>query len=113
MKSLLPSLREKKRYVVFEVIGDASLQKASAEIMRSASKLLGDLGMSKANIRFMNERFDPGLKKGVLRVNRKYVDHAKAAMALVNQDFTIKTAGVSGTLKKACLKFMKKLNQEG
>ena len=106
MKPLLPSLKEKKRYVVFEVIGQPGRIRVADLIMASASRLLGELGMARANIYVMNEKWDSGTRKGVLRVNRKYVEHAKAALALVDEGLVMRAVGVSGTLKKAMGKFM-------
>jgi RNase P/RNase MRP subunit POP5 len=79
-KNLLPSLREKKRYLL---LGNVSKEK----IERAILDYVGILGYGKASPVFV--------KAGVLAVNRKEVEKIKAALLLAG----IKVKKVSGTLK--------------
>lgn len=103
LRPLLPSLREKKRYIAFEVQteGKVDLEHAKKSIEQSIKGLLGDLGVARAGILFLN---DWKQNRGILKVNTKYVDEIKASLALV-QDIaekkaTIKSISVSGALEK-------------
>ena len=61
IKPLLPSLREKKRYLAYEVISrnrfDGAFP-ASKEILNASNELLGSLGMAKAGILALNDKWN-------------------------------------------------------
>ena len=88
---LLPSLKEKKHYLVF------SGEKEKVE--KSLLEFLGILGFAKANPVIVE------IKKnyGILSFNSKYADEIRTAFAFSN----IRTLGISGTIKKAKEKFLK------
>ncbi|MBI2145870.1 hypothetical protein HYU22_00845 [Candidatus Woesearchaeota archaeon] len=104
---LLPSLRQNKRYVVFEVQSPEtfSVQDLQQEVQRALHSFWGELGVSRASPVFIKERFNPATKRFIIKVNHKYVEELKAALTLSK---TIKKAPIllrsiitSGTLKKA------------
>ncbi len=95
MKRLLPSLREKKRYIVFE---GGSLK----NIDEALNKFLGILGMSKVNPVVMKDKIKD--KKGIIRINHAYKDEVIVALSLVKG---LKIIGVSGILKKTEEKYMR------
>lgn len=105
MKPLLPTLKEKKRYVVFEVITE-KLDKAKTEkqIDESCLKFMGENGYSKAGIMILKECWKKN--KGIVKVNTKYVDELKMSIGLIKGKSIVNAIGVSGTLKKAKEKFM-------
>jgi ribonuclease P/MRP protein subunit POP5 len=108
MKPLLPSLREKKRYVVFEVITkENTANMPDKEIKNAFLQLFGEVGLGEAGLIFLNNKWKNN--KGIVRVNNKQVDRLKASFCIItkinDQKATIKSVGVSGTLKKAELKF--------
>ncbi len=99
IKPILPSLREKKRYLGFELMqkgAKSDFKAVSAEIMRNASKLIGDLSLANAQIHIFPEKFNG--KTGIIKVNNKYLDHLKASMAL--SSIQIRSVAVSGMLNK-------------
>ena len=104
IKPLLPSLREKKRYLVYEIISDKKidLKGVKDNIKRKVMVFMGELGYSKAGIMFLDKDKE---NKGLIRVNSKYLDHLRTALILIkdlnNQNVLIKTIGVSGMLNKA------------
>ena len=109
MKPLLPSLREKKRYVVFEIIGsNFHKKKAEKDIISNILGFIGELGFSRANIRLIDDCWVKN--KGIIRVNVKYLNEFKMALGLIkklnNKKIIINVIGVSGILKKAKSKFM-------
>ena len=108
MKPLLPSLRERKRYVVYEIISKepvSSARNVSKAIIKSSLGFLGELGCSKAGIMILEDKYDQKKQRGLIKVNYKYVDKLKASLALVsdieNSRVVITTLGTSGTMKKA------------
>lgn len=107
--NLLPSLRQKKRYLVFEIISAQNQKFSSEEIEKETSQallsFLGQLGVAQASPLFLKEKFNYAQQRFLLKVNNKYVAQAKAALILIkkikNNPLLIKSLTTSGTLKKA------------
>ncbi len=99
-----PSKRPKKRYIVFEVISnelnDSAINNA---IKKSALNVLG-VKYQQAGIRFLKNKYKPGIHRGVFRVNNRY---AKMVISAINKNKNIKTLGMSGILKKAEEKYLR------
>ena len=108
IKPILPSLREKKRYIVFEVVANKkfNFNTVAEKIQEQNLKFLGELGCAKAGA-FILDTYKNN--KGIIRVNNKYVDEVKSALTLIedidNQKVIVKTIYVSGLLRKAKEKF--------
>lgn len=110
MKILPSSLREKKRYMAFEVITEADepVDRKSLldEIFFATQTLLGDSGSSDIGYRLM----DFNGTRGIMRVNLNAVETARAAMSTVysikGQRATIRVPGVSGTIRAATEKYI-------
>ncbi|MBU0757506.1 MAG: ribonuclease P protein component 2 [Nanoarchaeota archaeon] len=111
-KPLLPTLKEKKRYVVFEVISksDFDKEKLFSAIQDSLLRLIGTLGAGQAGLSIIKKRYDEGKKRGIAKVNNLFVDKFRMAMALIKEidgkKVIVRTVGVSGILKQAQKKYM-------
>ena len=96
MANLLPTLREKKRYLSFEVIGQANCESAVGAIKESLAGVFGLLEAGNAVITPVKSRG----KRCIVSVNRKYVDKAKASMIMVKKigssRIILKSVGVTG-----------------
>ncbi len=98
IKPIMPSLKEKKRYIAYEVIADARPENQAVEkaITNSMLEFVGELGVAQAGILFP--------KPGIIKVSHLATEQAKAAIALVKQingsKVAIKTLGTSGMLNK-------------
>ena len=108
MKPLLPSLKENKRYLLFRILSDGEINKSSCAdaIFQATLRFLGELNCAKAGITFLGETYKLKEKTGIIRVNSKYVDEAKVALASIcevaGQKATfdvIKASGNVGKLK--------------
>jgi len=106
IKPILPSLREKKRYLAFEVISERKIQdfpQISKAIHNSSLRLLGDLEGAKAGIMILGEKYKD--QKGIIRVNNKYLDKLKASFLFVEEidgvPCILRSLGVSGMLTTA------------
>ena len=103
---LLPSLRQKKRYVVFEIVSDKcfSIGEVQEAVESSLSKFLGDWGLAKASPLFVKEKWSETKQRFVIKVNHTFVDELKSALILnkkiKNTPALIKSIVTSGTLKK-------------
>ena len=114
IKPLLPSLREKKRYLAYEVISKNRFYDAFAvnkAILEAARDFLGISGMSRAGILPINDKWNANLQRGIMRVNNKHVDNLKASLIFVKningKDAIVKSVGASGILRKAQQKYLK------
>jgi len=114
LKPILPSLREKKRYLVFEVISKEKIRDADAvsgAILQSSMQFLGQRGTAEAGIVALNNKWDAEKQRGIIKVSHKHVDDVKAALIFAkkigNKDAIIRSLGVSGILKKAENNYLK------
>tara|TARA_Y100000034_G_C6906717_1_gene421042 strand:+ start:4524 stop:4841 length:318 start_codon:yes stop_codon:yes gene_type:complete len=103
MKVILPSLKERNRYIVYQIKNNKkfTIDEIKKELERAILKFLGELEYAKANILILD---DFKKSRGIIKVNNRYVDKVKVALMLI-KTFIVETKGVSGTLKKARFKF--------
>ncbi len=111
LKQVLPSLREKKRYVAFEVQSKASITRATAKkaITEKMQEFIGTLGMANAGLQFLPDWEN---NKGIYRVNTKYISHSKACLALMktvdNKKVIVKSLATTGVINKIRKKYFTK-----
>jgi ribonuclease P/MRP protein subunit POP5 len=104
---LLPSLRQKKRYIVFEIISTKKFPKLEVgkNVQKALADFLGQLGTAKAAPMFLSEKFNQHKQMFILKISSKYVDEAKAALTLIkkikNTPVIIKSLLTTGAIKKA------------
>ena len=93
IKPILPSLKDKERYILYE-------GKVSRTMIKQGIKdFIGEYGLSRAGIMFISYKNN----KGIIKTNVKYLDHVKTALSLMKT--RVKPIKVSGTIKKlkSCL----------
>lgn len=88
MKSLKPSHREKKRYLI--IVGKDANKK---NIENAILEFIGVLGFAEASPQFINAG-----KNIVLAINRRSLDKIRTSLLLSGKD--LKIAKVSGTIGK-------------
>ena len=109
LKGLLPSLREKKRYLVFKTHSKKPItkEKISKAITSAVLNYVGIKGAAQAGINILNNKYNQ--QTGIVRVSHKSVNDLKTSLALIknidNEPVIFQTIGVSGILKKAEEKF--------
>ena len=107
MKSLLPTLREKKRYLVFKVISKNNFNFKDMEKSISLNNIEfnGVLNSAKSNLSFIQDCFSFENQTGIIKVNNKYIDNLKASLTLIkninNNTVIVRSLYVSGVLNKA------------
>ncbi len=114
LKPLLPSLKEKKRYLAFNVITKAKSLTYGAicdAINNSFKELYGEVGLADAGLIFVKDKFNKKTMTGIVRVNNKLVDKLKLSLSMIkkidNTNVVVRSVGVSGVLKKAEEKYLK------
>lgn len=111
VKALPPTLKESKRYLVYKMISENTInyRDIKSAIDNNCLRFLGELNYGKVGIMHL-EKFNNNI--GILRVNSKFINDVKTAMALIDniqgKKVIVDCVGVSGTLKKARSKFVKK-----
>jgi len=101
----LPSLREKKRYLVFRIISESPLDYPNVKgaMWHSMENWLGQNELAQASPRLVKNLWDGRKKKGFLQCTPKYVDQVKVALALIkqigDQRVIFQVIRVTGTIK--------------
>ena len=113
LKPILPSLREKKRYLAFEIISKEKVndvESVSGAIWDCSLQFLGKMGTAKAGIMVLANKWNQQTQRGIIKVNHKQVDALKASFVFIdrieNSDVIVRSLGVSGILRKAENKFL-------
>ncbi len=102
---LIPSLRQKKRYILFEIQAEKEFTvfEVQEAVQFALHDFLGQLGLAKASPLFLKEKF--GKNHFTLKVNNNYVDEVKSAVILIkkikNTPVLLRSITTSGMLKKA------------
>ena len=102
-KRFLPSKKEKKRYLAFEIVSKnkIELSKIAGAISTSLIEIVG----YEAHIKILVEKWNEENQRGIIKVNNKHLSNLKNALQLINkadhEEIEIKTLGVSGMLNKA------------
>jgi RNase P/RNase MRP subunit POP5 len=87
MKSLKPTMRENKRYLLVE---GNDLKK---NVERAILDFIGTLGFSRVGLSWIDEKNN----SGIISVNREMVDSVRASLCVFTKKMEVKK--VSGTLK--------------
>ena len=104
IKTISPTLKEKKRYLVYEIISKRQFmfEDAKKAIDEANLRFLGELGLAKAGIMHIDLY---NHNKGILRVNNKFISELKMSLGLIkninNEQVIVNTISVSGILNKA------------
>ena len=107
LKPILPSLREKKRYLAFEVLSKDKMEfnEVANAVWGSSLQFMGQLGTAKAGIWLLPDKWNQSIKRGLIKVNHKHVDNLRAALTLIDdikgEDVIVRSVGISGILNKA------------
>jgi RNase P/RNase MRP subunit POP5 len=101
----MPSLKEKKRYILFKVHSEEpiSYENVKNAVYDSVAEWFGANDLAKANVHIVKNLWNGKNQTGVIRCSPKFVDDVKVAMALVHQigdeRVIIQSTRVSGTIK--------------
>ncbi len=100
LKSIPPSLKEKKRYITFNVIGSTDQKTIHNAIESGIHNFLGEYIMAGAGITVHIEN-----QQGIIKAHPEYLPHAITALSMIHHIYTdpvrISTITTSGILTKA------------
>ncbi len=107
MKILPSTLREKKRYIAFELISEEPVEYSDLEaaIWNTMLDFLGEDGVSKTSVWLMKDLWDGNKQMGIISCNHKSVQEVIATLGLIDRfgdnRITFKILKISGTIKGA------------
>jgi ribonuclease P/MRP protein subunit POP5 len=106
VKVLSPTLKERKRYILFKIHSDNILKKeiVAKQCTEACLRFLGEFGCAEAGVQFLPETWDQKEQTGIIRTGHKWVDKTKSALALIKEingkKVTVSTILTSGSLNK-------------
>ncbi len=112
MKPLLPTLREKKRYLVFEVVSERQLpwDAVRSAIEAGVLRHVGKLGYARAGVQLLAEHWHTASSRGVLRVSHTSLGEVRSSLGLVREasgaPVIVRSVGVSGILRRAVDRYL-------
>jgi RNase P/RNase MRP subunit POP5 len=101
----LPSMRGRKRYIMFRVISEDRVDYNSMRdaLWNSMTHWMGEADLGKSGVRIIKNLWNQGEQSGCVQVSPKYVDAVKLSMALIHQvgdqRVIFQSTRVSGTIK--------------
>ena len=105
LKILPPTLREKKRYVAFQLISEEPIEYTDLEaaVWNTMLDFLGEYGVSKTSVWLMKDLWNKDTQTGVISCNNVSVQNVLATLGLVDRlgdnRITFKILKISGTIK--------------
>lgn len=107
MKPLLPTLREKKRYIVFQIISKNAISDFSSvnkSIISTAKDYFGTLGMANSGLLVLQDKWSKEKQTGVIKTNNKFTDAIKSVFTLIKQidgqDVIVQSVIATGMINK-------------
>jgi ribonuclease P/MRP protein subunit POP5 len=110
-QTLRPTLRERRRYLAFQVVskGPVPASDIASAIWHSILNFLGELGTAMADVWLVKSVYDEKNQIGLVRCGHTSVEQVRTALALVqrigDRPVVIKTLGISGTIGAARKKY--------
>jgi len=93
-------MKEKKRYLLYEVSEEIALERARSIVYRKVIDVLGESGFSQAFVRVV----EWNKNKGILCCTNEYLDRVIGALALVQSNegkpFHLRLGKISGSISK-------------
>ena len=107
MKIVIPTLREKNRYISFQIISEKgeefTYSDLESAIWNTILDFLGEYGVSKTSLWLLKDRWDQKTQIGILRCNHKSVQEVIASLGLIDRlgdnRIAFKVLKISGTIK--------------
>lgn len=105
MKILPSSLRERKRYIYFQIISEEPIEYSDLEagIWNTMLDFLGEYGVSKTSVWLMKDNWNGDKQTGIVSCNHKSVKDVVATLGLIDRlgdnRITFKIIKISGTIK--------------
>ena len=99
IKSLLPTLKENKRYILYEIDSMKKIQNQENIIKQELRGFIGDLGLAKAGLKFIKQKEN----RGIIQVTSQSLNDVKTGLSLISNEqdpIRIRTIKASGVINK-------------
>lgn len=112
-KTLPPTLRTKKRYIVYNIISEKPIEYPDFidAIWDSCFSLFGEMGTSNMRLWNISNLYNDKEQKGVVKCEHIAVEKVRSCLASIQvigeTKAIVKVIGVTGTLKNAQQKYLK------
>lgn len=113
LKILAPTLREKIRYIAFQIISESgeefTYSDLESAVWNTMLDFLGEFGLSKTSVWLLKDSWDQKKQIGIIRCNHKSIRDIIASLGLIDRlgdnRITFKILKISGTIKsiKSCI----------
>ncbi|HLD49183.1 MAG TPA: Rpp14/Pop5 family protein [archaeon] len=109
-KMLPPTLRDKKRYIVFEIISEKPIEYGDFvnSMWNLMLEFLGEFGTAEAKVWLIQNLYQE--QKGVIKCAHDYVENVRAFLSLIQiigeTKSVVRILGVTGTIKSIKDKYM-------
>lgn len=107
LKPLMPTLKEKKRYLAFEIISKSKIKafsEVSKAIWTSILSFSGVKGAAQMGVWVFPEKYNAENQRGLIRVEHMGMDELKAALTLITQieqqPVALRSISASGIMAK-------------
>lgn len=107
IKGVLPTLRQKKRYVVFKIEGKRkfTFQEISQSVLKHLITFLGSIDFGKGGVWLLRDQFNHEKQIAIVRTSTKLKEKTVGSLSLLkkinNENVKTTVLGASGTLKGA------------
>jgi ribonuclease P/MRP protein subunit POP5 len=105
LRILLPTLKERDRYISFQIISDEDVSYSDLEsaVWDTMLDFFGESGVSKTSVWLIKNLYDEKKKTGAIKCNNKSVTQVIASLGLLSRlgdnRVLFKILKVSGTIK--------------
>lgn len=106
LKTLIPTLRERERYIAFQIISEEAVNYLDLEtnLWEIMLEFLGEYGLSKTSVWLLKNLYNQKNQIGVIRCNHKSLAQILACLGLISRlgesRVVFKILKISGTIKK-------------
>ncbi len=106
-----PTMRERKRYIIFDVISEKpkKIHEVNIAIWNSILGFLGESEASRARIWLISSIFNEKKQRAAVKVSHDHVENVRAAISLVREingeRVTLAVIGLAGTMLGAQKKY--------
>lgn len=105
LKVLSPTLREKNRYIKFQVISEEPISYSDMEaaIWDAALDIFGEFGVSRTSMWLIKNLYDDKKQISIIKCNNKTLQQVTACLGLISRlgdtRVIFKVLNISGTIK--------------
>ena len=111
-KTLPPSMRDRGRYIVFEIISEnpVEYQDFSDSLWNSITNFLGEFETADAQLRVLRNLYDSKSQRGIIKCRHDMIEQVRTSIAMISiigeSRAVVKVEGVTGTIKSARNKYL-------